>query len=403
MERKKELIKDIYIIKKNKMARILSFSDFNELSEGYNFNGSDYGFEDLSSYVELSESEMISLFDDEIYEAAPKGNTVQGGLFDVNDKNVYNAVKNVKTAVIQGAQYTFLTIGAGIKAYADAQVKAAKATGQALLNLAKFAGKVVIFTAAGLYVVTEAIASGLISLATSIFGYAKKGAIAIGSTLVTALKNANDYFKKLGKAVFNTIKNDALAVAKVFMTGLYKVANLASQAAQAVCALTVAAYKIAKTAFKTITNFAAECIYGAAKAAKTVAVKIGKGIQDFYNTSVTAFKATKDAIVKTTKAGFNAVANTVKAGVQKTVKVAAKIKTGVGNALKAAQNKIVNTGKEILSVGSAIWKGLWDHEIYQGTDEDIFESYVIVEGQRYYVPVESHDDYYDLEVFGSQY
>ena len=110
------------------MARILSFSDFNELSEGYNFNGSDYGFEDLSSYVELSESEMLSLFDDEIYEAAPKGNTVQGGLFDVNDKNVYNAVKNVKTAVIQGAQYTFLTIGAGIKAYADAQVKAAKAT-----------------------------------------------------------------------------------------------------------------------------------------------------------------------------------------------------------------------------------------------------------------------------------
>lgn len=403
MERKKELIKDIYIIKKNKMARILSFSDFNELSEGYNFNGSDYGFEDLSSYVELSESEMISLFDDEIYEAAPKGNTVQGGLFDVNDKNVYNAVKNVKTAVIQGAQYTFLTIGSGIKAYADAQVKAAKATGQALLNLAKFAGKVVIFTAAGLYVVTEAIASGLISLATSIFGYAKKGAIAIGSTIVTALKNANDYFKKLGKAVFNTIKNDALAVAKVFMTGLYKVANLASQAAQAVCALTVAAYKISKTVFKGIANFAAECIYGAAKAAKTVAVKIGKAIGDFYNASVSAFKSAKDAIVKTTKAGFNAVANTVKAGVQKTVKVAAKIKTGVGNALKAAQNKIVNTGKEILSVGSAIWRGLWDHEIYQGTDEDIFESYVIVEGQRYYVPVESHDDYYDLEVFGSQY
>jgi hypothetical protein len=384
------------------MARILSFSDFNELSEGYNFNGSDYGFEDLSSYVELSESEMISLFEDDLYEAAPTGNTVKGGLFDLNDKNVYNAVKNVKTAVIQGAQYTFLTIGQGIKAYADAHVKAAKATGQALLNLAKFTGKVVIFTAAGLYVVTEAVATGLISLATSIFGYAKKGAIAIGSTLVTALKNANDYFKKLGKAVFNTIKNDALAVAKVFMTGLYKVANLASQAVQAVCALTVAAYKIAKTAFKSITNFAAECIYGAAKAAKTVAVKIGKAVGDFYNASVSAFKSAKDSIVKTIKAGYNAVANTVKAGVQKTVKVAAKIKTGVGNALKAAQNKIVNTGKEILSVGRAIFRGLWDHEIYQGTDEDIFESYVIVEGQRYYVPVDSYDDY-DLDIFGSQY
>lgn len=384
------------------MERILSFSDFNELSEGYNFNGIDYDFEDLSSYVELSESEMISLFDEEIYEAAPSGNTVKGGLFDVNDKKVYNAVKNVKTAVIQGAKYTFLTIGSGMKAYADAHVKAAKATGQALLNLAKFTGKVVIFTAAGLYVVTEAVANGLISVATSIFGYAKKGALAIGSTIVTALKNANDYFKKLGKAVFNTIKNDAVAVGKAFMTGLYKVANLATKSAEAISALTVSAYKIAKTAFKGVANFASECIYGAAKSAKTLAVKIGKGIKDFYNSSVKVFKAAKDSIVKTTKAGFNSVANTIKSGVQKTVNVANKIKTGVGNALKTAQNKIVNTGKEILSIGSAIWKGLWDHEIYQGTDQDIFESYVIIEEQKYYVPVESYDDY-DLEVFGSQY
>jgi acyl-CoA-binding protein len=384
------------------MARILSFSDFNELSEGYNFNGSGYGFEDLSSYVELSESEMLSLFEDDLYEAAPAGNTVKGGLFDFNDKNTYNAVKNVKTAVIQGAQYTFLTIGQGMKAYADMHVKAAKATGQALLNLAKFAGKVVIFTAAGLYVVTEAIANGLISLATSIFGYAKKGAIAIGTTIATALKNANDYFKKLGKAVFNTIKNDALAVAKVFMTGLYKVANLASQAAQAVAVLTVAAYKIAKTAFKAITNFAAECIYGAAKAAKTVAVKIGKAVGDFYNASVSAFKSAKDAIAKTTKAGVNAVVTNVKKGIDKTAKVASKIKTGVGNALKTAQNKIAKTGQEILSHGKAIWKALWEYETYRGTDEDIFESYVILEGQRYYVPVDSYDDY-DLDIFGSQY
>jgi len=385
------------------MSRILSFSDFNEMNEGYSFNGSDYSFGDLSSYVELSESEMLSMFEEEdIYEGAPKGNTVKGGLFDFNDKKTYDTVKNVKTAVIQGAQYTFMTISQGMKSYADAQKKAAIAGAEALLNLAKFVGKVVIFTAAGIYVVSEAIANGLISLATSIFGYAKKGAIAIGSTIATALKNANDYFKKLGKAVFNTIKNDALAVAKVFMTGLYKVANLATKAAEAVCVLTVAAYKIAKTVFKAITNFAAECIYGAAKAAKTIAVKIGKTVADFYNTSVSKFKAAKDAIVKITKAGAKSVADSVKKGVEKTQKVASKIKQGASNALKTAQDKIAKTGQEILSQGKAIWNAIWDHEIYAGTDQDIFESYIIVEGQRYYVPVESYDDY-DLEVFGSQY
>jgi len=385
------------------MSRILTFSDFKGMNEGYSFNNSEYNFEDLSSYVELSESEMLSLFNEDLYEGGNnKGNTVKGGLFDFNDKNTYNAVKNAKTAVIQGAKYTFITIGQGMKAYADAHVKAAKATGQALLNLAKFTGKVVIFTAAGLYVVNEAIANGLISLATSIFGYAKKGAIMIGNTIATAFKNANDYFKKLGKAVFNTIKNDALAVAKAFMNVLYKVANSASQAAQAVCTLTIAAYKIAKTAFKSINNFLESCVYGAAKGINNLAIKVGKGVSDFYNASVNIFKSAKDAIVKTTKAGFNAAVNTVKKGINKTIEVANKIKTGVGNTLKNAQNKIAKTGQEILSHGKAIWNALWDHEIYRGTDEDIFESYVILGGQRYYVPVDSYDDY-DLDVFGSQY
>ncbi|NBU97746.1 MAG: hypothetical protein EBS19_05945, partial [Spirochaetia bacterium] len=375
-------------------------SDFNETNEGYSFNNSEYNFEDLSSYVELSESEMLSLFNWSLYEGG--GNTVKGGLFDFNDKKTYQTVKNVKTAVVQGVQYTFLTIGQGMRSYADAKVKAGKTIGKALLNLAKFTGKVVVFTAAGIYVINEAIANGLVSLATSIFGYVKKGAIAIGNTIATAFKNVNDYFKKLGNAVFNTIKTDALAFAKAFMTGLYKVANLASQAVQAVCTLTVGAYRVAKTAFKGISNFTSECIYGAARAAKTVAIKIGKSVSDFYNSSVSAFKSAKDAIVKTTKAGVNAVVSTVKKGIDKTAKVVSQIKSGVGSALKTAQDKIAKTGQEILSHGRAIWKALWEYETYRGTDEDIFESYVILEGQRYYVPVDSYDDY-DLDVFGSQY
>ena len=119
------------------MGKILSFSDFNLVNEEFNFVSTDNNFDELSSYVELSEDEMVSLFNDEVYEAAPTGNTVKGGLFDLNDKKVYDSVKNVKTAVVNGAKYTFLTIGQGMKAYADAQVKVAKAAGNALLNLAK--------------------------------------------------------------------------------------------------------------------------------------------------------------------------------------------------------------------------------------------------------------------------
>jgi hypothetical protein len=384
------------------MEKILSFRDFNTVNEELNFISTDNNFDELSSYVELSEDEMVSLFNDEIYEAAPSGNTVKGGLFDLNDKKVYNSVKNVKTAIVKGAKYTFLTIGQGMKAYADAQVKVAKAAGGALLNLAKFVGKVVIFTAAGLYVVTEAVANGLLGLATSVVGYVKKGVIGIGSTIASALRNANDYFKKLGTAVFSSIKNDAEAVAKGFMKGLYAVANTATKAKEALSTLTYAAYKISKTAFKSIANFATSCIYGVAKAVGVVAIKIGKGISDLYNGAVSVVKSAKDSIIKTTKAGVNWVTDTVKKGLAKTAQVASKIKSGVAATFKAAQNKIASTGREIMSVGKAIFSALWDHEIYQGTAQDIFESYFIVEGQKYYVLLESDEDF-DSDVFGSDY
>jgi len=74
----------------------------------------------------------------------------------------------------------------------------------------------------------------------------------------------------------------------------------------------------------------------------------------------------------------------------------------VVSTFKAAQSKIANTAKEIGSVAKAIWGAIWDHEIYQGTAQDIFESYVIFEGQKYYILLESDDDF-DSDVFGSDY
>jgi len=384
------------------MEKILSFRDFNAVNEELNFVSTEENFDELPSYVELSEEEMVSLFNDEIYEKNPAGNTVKGGLFDLNDKKVYDSVKNVKTAIVKNAQYTFLTIGQGMKAYADAHIKVAKAAGGALLNLAKFTGKVIIFTAAGLYVVTEAIANGLLGLATSVVSYVKKGAIAVGSTIASALKNANDYFKKMGSAVFSAIKTDAKALAEGFMKGLYAVANVCAKAKEALSTLTYAAYKLAKTSFKSIANFATSCVYNVAKGIGVVAIKIGKGISDLYNGAVSVVKSAKNSIVAATKAGVNAVATGIKTAVAKTAQVASKIKSTVVSTFKAAQSKIANTAKEIGSVAKAIWGALWDHEIYQGTAQDIFESYVIFEGQKYYILLESDDDF-DSDVFGSDY
>jgi len=384
------------------MERILSFRDFSPIDEELNFYNEDEGYEyDGESQVEMSESEMLSIFlEDELYEAAPKGNTVKGGLFDLNDATTYKAVKNVKEAVIKGTKYTFLTISAGMKNVADKAKKASQAGANFLLNCAKNVGKVIIFTAAGAYVVTEAVATGLLTAATSIVNYAAKGTIAIGAAVVNAFKSANEYFKKLGAAVFNTLKTDIKAVSKAFMSGLYSVANKCAKAAEAVSALTVAAYKSVGTAFKNVANFAKDCIYGAAQSAKVTAIKIGQKIGDLYNKAVSTAKKYKDSIVKNTKAGAQYVVNKVKGAVNTVKNVASKAKTAVVNTVKNVASKISNTAAEIGSHISAAWNAFWDHEIYQGTGQDIFESYIIVEGEKYYVLPETsyeEDDYEDDE------
>lgn len=376
------------------MKKILSFNNFVKVNEEFNFIGFEHEFNDLSNYVELSENEMVDLFNHQIYEAAPKGNTVSGGLFDFNDSKVYNTVKNVKTAIIGGAKYTFLTISEGMKAYAEAQKKVNIEAANILLNFAKFSGKVIVFTLVGVFVIGKEIADGLLGLASSIFGYIKKGLIGVGSTIITALKNVNDYAKKIGKSVLTAIKNDALTLCKMIMEQLYALANTCAKIGQAITTLTYAAYKISKTVFKSITNFASECIYSAAKKAKVTVIKIGKNIEDFYNSSVKGFNSAKQEIIKTTKDGLDKAAVAIKKGVDKTKKVAAKIKTNAKNALVAAQNKIAQTGKEIQSLGNAIWKAIWDHEIYKGTSQDIFESYFFVEGQKYYVLPENNTGLY---------
>lgn len=378
------------------MARILSFREFSPIDEELNFHN-DYDMYDAESEVEMSESEMLSIFlGGSLYEAAPKGNTVKGGLFDLNDQKTYQSVKNVKEAVIKGVKYTFLTISSGMQKVAQGAKAAAKAGANFLLNLAKFTGKVVIFTVAGAYVVTEAIATGLLTAATSIVSYVGKGAMAIGASLVNAFKSANEYFKKLGAAVFNTIKTDVKALGKAFMSGLYAVANKCAKAAEAVSALTVGAYRLIKTSFKNVANFAKDCIYGAASAAKVTAIKIGQKIGDFYNKAVETAKKFKDSIIKNTKAGAQYVVNKVKGAVNTVKKVAVKAKTAVVNTVKNVANKIANTASEIGSHIAAAWNAFWDHETYQGTGQSIFESYAIIAGEKYYVLPEStyEEEYY---------
>lgn len=378
------------------MARILSFREFSPIDEELNFHNN-YDMYDAESEVEMSESEMLSIFlGNSLYEAAPKGNTVKGGLFDLNDQKTYQSVKNVKEAVIKGAKYTFLTISSGMQKVAQAAKAAGKASANFLLNCAKNVGKVIIFTAAAVYVVTEAVATGLISAATSIVNYVGKGVMAIGASLVNAFKSANEYFKKLGVAVFNTIKSDATAVAKAFMTGLYAVANKCAKAAEAVSALTVGAYKLVKTSFKNVANFAKNCIYGAANAAKVTAIKIGQKIGDLYNKAVDTAKKFKDSVIKNTKAGAQYVVNKVKGAVNTVQKVATKAKTAVVNTVKTVASKIANTASEIGSHIAAAWSAFWDHETYQGTAQSIFESYVIIGGEKYYVLPEAtyEEEYY---------
>jgi phage-related protein len=364
------------------MKHILEFQDFNSNKE-LNL------LDETDSFVEITESEFLELFSQSLFEKAPTTNTVKGGIFDMNDAETYKWVKNAKSMIIDNVKYTFISIGDGIKQAAEKAEKGKKATAEGLKQMAKYAGKTVIYAAAGIYVASNEIANGIYSLVASILSMVKKGAIKLGSGIATAAKNVNVYMKAKGASALQSIKSTGdgiLEILKNIMSALYSAAKTAQNVAQTVATLTVAAYKSAKTYFKEVKNFATDCIFNVAKSAKVWVANKAENIKDAYNAAVEKIQKEKDSVVASIKKGYDDYKNKVESTAKKALNYADKLKTKAGKEFKDAQNKIILTGKEIESQIKAIWGGLFDSENFPTEGiEEILESYVMRAGEKYYV------------------
>ncbi len=364
------------------MKHLLEFNNFDLAAEFNLLNGSD-------NFTEITESEFLALFSESLFENAPKGNTVKGGLFDMNDANTYKWVKNAKSVVVNGTKHVFISIGDGIKEAAQKAKEAGKAGADQLLNMAKFVGKTVVYTVATIYVVSDRIAQGIYSLLASLYSVLKKGAIAIGAGIGTAVKNIKNMYKAQAKASAEAYQTAGEAVTKLLksiMSGLYAAAKASANAASAIAAVTVAAWKSAKKYFGEVKDFISKCLFDASKEAKVWVSEKAKDAKDAYNEAVKSLKDKKTQVAAAIKKGYEDYKKTVITTAKKGAEYGRKLKGEVSQAFKAAQDRISKTGDEIVSQAKAVWGGLLDSNNFNDEGlEDIFESYVIVEGEEYYI------------------
>jgi len=315
----------------------------------------------------------------------PAGNTVTGGIFDLNDQKTYDVIKGAKTWVINGVNYTALLIADNAKALADAAKKAATAGADTLVNVAKFAGKAIIFTGSLAYVVAKEVLTGIMGLLGTALGYAKSGAIKIGQNVASALTNANNWLKEKKAQAWNSISNAGESLMKGIMTGLFAVASATSKAAEALSALIVSSYKLAQSSFKSIANFATACVYNAYKSVKNTAIALGSKATDLYNNAVKTYEQYKTSIANAVKSGMSKLQTMAASSAQSAMNYASRLASDAKAAYQSAQSAIVKTGEEIASQASAIWNAIWDSEEMDYVDP-MFESYIMLEGEKYYVP-----------------
>jgi len=293
----------------------------------------------------------FSLFENEIAEGKSK-------LFDFENKLIYRTLKDVKTTTIGGREYNFMCVGSGMKAYADSVNESNKKIGAILLKIAEKKDKSLVFTPDGIYVVSEAVADGLMTLASSIFSYVKEGEITAGLSVIYTFKRINTYYSDKGEEAFNNMKEDSAALFKMVLRDLYKLAEKSPNASEAVSILTVGAYKSATSSFKTIPEFLNSCIYGTAKDLGIKSVNIGQNIEEFYKVCQNTLDNLKVPINKTIEDGMEKMSQMIDKGIRKGRVLGARLEKEAQEAFKAVQDRIAPTGKAIATKSKNIWNSI---------------------------------------------
>lgn len=277
-------------------------------------------------------------------------------LFDLNNKLVYRAIKDIRTATIGGKEYTFLCVGSGMKTYLKSLSNPGEEKEKVISKISEMQDKVLAFTPNGIYVITEAVTNGIITLASSIFSYVKEGNIKIGVSVIESLKKIDTYYKENGETPFNDIKDDSAEFSRRVITDLYKLSGTSSKTSEVISILVVGSYQASTSSFKTIPDFLNSCVYDTAKELNIRSVNIGQGIEDFYRVAKNTLNNLGVPINKTINNGIERITDIIKDELKKDYQEASKILDKESyTSMKKTQNRIFSDGNTLISKSKPIW------------------------------------------------
>lgn len=327
----------------------------------------------LESFLIPENPSDLSLFEDLVEQktAAKPGEKAPVDNRNYN-KDVYKNVKHLKSVVIEGTKFVFAQIEEGIK-------NAAKAGAYEAVKLAKYSGKVLVFSGAVVYVVAREIAMGLISLVSGMLSFAEKGVIKMGQSVAQGSKSVYEW----GKSKSGIIKDQATDLGKTIMTILYKVAKKCKDGENVVAALTIAAYKNTLKDFKAIKDYQVKVIYAAAKEASIAVTQIGNNMKQFYNNSVKKVAKAKTAVATAIKKGIVTANDITKRAIKKAETSVNKVKDEVKKSYQSSLSTAKQFADDVTKNVNAVWYALTDS--YHAEGDSIFESYVIRGGEKFYI------------------
>jgi hypothetical protein len=225
---------------------------------------------------------------------------IEKSLLDFNNSLVFQTIKDIRNANIGGKEYTFFCIGSGMRSYAEST----KYGKDALNKIAENKDKVLVFSPEGIYIISEAVFNGLISISSCVFPYAKESDISIGASIISAFKRINDYYKEKGESPFNDMKEDPTELCKTIISDLYKLSGKYPKTSEAISLIVVGCYNSASTSFKTIPNFLENCVYNTAKDLNIQSVKYGENIETFHNVAENTLRNLNIPITKLVEKGL---------------------------------------------------------------------------------------------------
>ena len=301
----------------------------------------------------MSNRNILSFNDFSLLEK--ENNSSEKSLLDFNNSLVFQTIKDIRNANINGKEYTFFCIGSGMKSYEEST----KYGKDALIKMAENKDKVLVFSPDGIYVISEAVFNGLISLASCVFPYLKSGDISIGASIISGFNRINKYYKENGFKSFNQINDSPAGLCKIIISDLFQLAGKYPKTSEAISLIVVGCYNSATSSFKTIPNFLEDCVYGTAKELNIQSVKYGENIETFHKIAENTLRNLNTPITKLVEKGLETIASNIDSGISKYNKDNLGINSQAYKALESAQNRIAPSGEVIVSKSRPIWDSIF--------------------------------------------